>query len=80
MCSDEPATLSDVELYNRVVRDNISQLACDCLLIMAFIVDNSEGDNQSAQRDARSLARPIRKLVLEFLIDTVKGHNPRPIR
>jgi hypothetical protein len=72
MCSDEAATLSDMELYNRVVRDNISQLACDCLLVMAFIVDSSEGDNQSAQRDARSLARPIRKLVLKFLIDTVK--------
>ena len=72
MCSDDAAT-TDTELYNRVVHDNISRLACDCLLALAFIVESSKWGNESAQRDARSLKRTIHKLVSEFLIQIVKG-------
>ena len=74
MCSDDAATLSDGELYNRVSCDNISRLACDCLLVMTFLIENLKADDRlSSARDARSIARSIRQSVLDFLVDTLEG-------
>ena len=57
-----------------MIHDNISRLACDCLLVMAIVVKNSGTDNRSSRaRDARSVARSIRQLVFNFLIDILEG-------
>ena len=74
MCSDDATILSDGELYNRVSCDNISRLACDCLLVMTFVTENLGADDRlSPAREARSIARSIRQSVHDFLIDTLEG-------
>ena len=74
MCSANAALLSDRELYNRMTCNNVSRLACDCLLVMKIVVENPKADDHfSHARDVRDVARSIRPLVHNFLLDTVEG-------
>lgn len=62
MCSEYAASLSDSELYSYVIGDNISRLACDCLLVMTFIVENREAVHRPIDaRKARDIARSIER-------------------
>ena len=77
MCSNDAATLSDRDLYNRVIGDNISRLACDCLLVMTFVVQSWRADDPLPDarnaRNARSVARPIPQSIIDFPESTLEG-------
>jgi hypothetical protein len=74
MCTDDTSTWNDSTLYDRVIHDNISRFACDCLLVMRYVVENLEANDQSY--DAGN-TQSIRQLIEDFLIKILGGPMKR---